>query len=183
MTPRTLRQPHAALADLCDGFFDDVSFVMDCQRVEPDALPPIARKLLVHREHMTTALKQHFGRPVELKVLRDESDDTHYARKILLTLADGGPIVEFGIVRLELKYVPPAVRDQIRAKSAPLGDILIRHNVLRRISPRWYFRFPPETPVAQTFGCEGADAYGRVGTIYCNEEPAIDLLEVVMGEA
>ena len=82
-----------------------------------------------------------------------------------------------------LAYVSKEVRDEIRAKRAPLGDILIRHNVLRRISPRWYFRFPGHTPVAQAFGETGGDVYGRVGTIYCNEEPAIDLLEVVMGDA
>jgi len=175
---RSLRQPHAALADLCDGFFNDVSFVMNCVRIEPDALPPVARQLLVHRDHMTVVLARKYGQPVRLRALQTDGDESHYARKIVLTLNGDGPIVEFGIVRLELQFVPPAVRDEIRAKAAPLGDILIRHNVLRRISPRWYFRFPPQTPIAHAFG-RGGEAFGRVGTIYCNEEPAIDLLEVV----
>jgi chorismate-pyruvate lyase len=176
---RTLRQPHAALADLCDGFFDDVAFVDACPRLSSDELPAIARKLLVHRDHMTSVLESHFGRAVALNVLAHEQNATHYTRKITLTLADDPRMVEFGIVRIDLSYVPAAVRDEILARARPLGEILIRHNVLRRISPRWYFRFPAQTPVAQTFGPAGLDAYGRVGTIYCNEEPAIDLLEVV----
>lgn len=176
---RALRQPHAALADVCDGFFDGVAFVADCPRLERDELPPLARRLLAHREHMTRVLAEHYGAPITLRVLREESGANHYARMIVLSRGEGGPVVEFGIVRMDLGCVAPDVRAEILAKSAPLGDILIRHNVLRRISPRWYFRFPPTTPIARAFGGDGVEAFGRVGMIYCDEEPAIELLEVV----
>jgi hypothetical protein len=52
--------------------------------------------------------------------------------------------------------------------------------VLRRIKPRWFMRFPGGGPLLTFFGdTTGRPMYGRIGTIYCNEEPAIDLLEIV----
>lgn len=176
---RELRQPHAALADLCDGFFDDLSFLDECARVAPEALPEPHRRLLVHREHMTGRLSEHFGERLRLAVLAVQHDAGRYARKILLSLAESGRVAEFGIVRMELRFIPPLVQQEITQRGSPLGAILERHNVLRRISPRWYFRFPPRTPVAAAFGADAGPAIGRVGTIYCDEEPAIDLLEVV----
>ena len=72
------------------------------------------------------------------------------------------------------------VRKEILAKESPLGEILIRHNVHRRIKPRWFMRFPARGPILSFFGdAGGLDLYGRIGTIYCDEKPAIDLLEIV----
>lgn len=175
-----LRQPHAALADLCDGLFDDLDQLAAAQRVEPAALPAPARALLVHREHMTAVLERHFGAPVELRVLRELRGERHYARRIELTLRPRGELVEVGAVWIEMRHLPPAAAAEVLSKHVPLGEILIRHNVLRRISPRWYFEFPAQTQIARAFR-GGGRAYGRVGTIYCDDEPAIELLEVVSG--
>jgi hypothetical protein len=78
--------------------------------------------------------------------------------------------------------MPPAAREEILRKQSPLGAVLIKHDVLRRIKPRWFLRFPPNGPVLGLFGdVKSAEpAYGRIGTIYCNEEPAIELLEIVV---
>jgi len=179
---RTLRQPHAALADLCDGFFDDLAFVGGCPRVGADELPPLARKLLVHREHMTVVLEDHFGAPLELRVLAERRDARHYARRVLLTAGAERRVVEVGVMQMNLDSVSQAVRSEVLEKRRPLGEILVRHGVLRRISPRWYFRFPKGTPIADPFAPGDAPVYGRVGVIYCDEEPAIELLEVVASE-
>ena len=143
-------------------------------------VPPPFDGLLVHREHMTATLGRHHGRPVELRVLRFRIDGDTYSREIVLTPAGSETIVEYGIVRLDLSVVSPAVRAEIEARRAPLGDILIRHDVLRRIEPQWYLRFGGQSPILGHFGASGArEAYGRLGTIYCDEAPAIELLEVV----
>jgi len=178
MSVRNLRQPHAALADLCDGFFDSVEWTARCRRLHPDELPEPFQLLLVHREHMTERLEACYGRPVELVVLAQQRAAHEYARKILLTLRGWSTRVEFGIVRMNLELMSAPVREEILATGAPLGDILIRHGVFRRVSPRWYFEFPGATPIADEFA-PGETLIGRVGTIYCDEEPAIELLEVV----
>jgi hypothetical protein len=73
------------------------------------------------------------------------------------------------------------VRDEILRKQMPLGAILIKHDVLRRIKPRWFIRCPATGPLMRLFGRPSTpeDAYGRIGTIYCNDEPAIELIEIV----
>ena len=85
-------------------------------------------------------------------------------------------------MRLDFRYMDDAVRDEILRKQMPLGAILIKHNVHRRIKPRFFLRFPPGGPVLGLFGAnESRPVYGRLGTIYCDDEPAIELLEIVTG--
>jgi hypothetical protein len=132
---------------------------------------------------MTVELERHHGAPVRVHVLEEHLDGDIYTRKISLTPAgQDSKVVEWGIVRLDFRYMAPAVRDEILRKELPLGAILIKHDVLRRIKPRWFLRFPPGGPVLSLFGDAQAaqPAYGRVGTIYCNGEPAIELLEIVV---
>lgn len=176
---RQLRQPHAALADLCDGFFDGIDFLHDCPRIEAEELPEAARRLLVHRDHMTTVLQVAYGKPVKLEVIDEIREPGVYSRKILLRLVPVQTIAEFGIVRIDVRYLPPAVEREILSHAAPLGDVLIRADLLRRVSPRWFFAFPATTPIAAILARPETSVFGRVGTIYCNDEPAIDLLEVI----
>ncbi len=170
---------HGSLADdRCHT--DDYDNAGEFEVIAAGDVPPPFDGLLVHREHMTATLGRHHGRPVELRVLRFRIDGDTYSREIVLTPAGSETIVEYGIVRLDLSVVSPAVRAEIEARRAPLGDILIRHDVLRRIEPQWYLRFGGESPILEHFRTSGAsEAYGRLGTIYCDEAPAIELLEVV----
>ena len=180
----------AALLDLCKPFVAD-GFNPQCVVVQPDEIPFPQDQLLVHHEHMTAVLERHHGAAVDVHVLAEHFEGDLYTRKISLTRgatggANGGEadtVVEWGIVRLDFRYMDPDVRDEILRKQMPLGAILIKHDVLRRIKPRWFLRFPPGGPVLGLFGEGTTDdrpAYGRVGTIYCNEEPAIELLEIVV---
>lgn len=136
-------------------------------------------QLLVHHEHMTRTLEAYHRGPVQLDVLRHEHHGDDYRRMILLRRADNGAVVEFGIVRIHLQYVKPMVREDIVARKQPLGSILIRHNVLRRIEPRWFLRFSRDAAVAAYFAETGSELYGRLGIIHYDGHPAIELLEVV----
>ena len=177
---------HATLLELCAPFLaGDVGFDPQCAVVQPEEIPHPDDQLLVHHEHMTVALERFHGSPVDVHV-QDEHLDTAgelYTRRIFLTpqSAPRKP-VEWGIVRLDFRYMDDAVRDEILRKQMPLGAILIKHDVLRRIKPRWFLRFPPGGPVLGLFGAaEPRPVYGRLGTIYCDDEPAIELLEIVTG--
>jgi len=86
-------------------------------------------------------------------------------------------------VRIDLGYTSDSVRAAILDRKMPLGDVLIRANVLRRIEPKWYYRFAEDCPLLADFGeAQPQSAYGRLGTIYCDEQPAIELLEIVYDE-
>jgi chorismate-pyruvate lyase len=170
----------AALMDLCRPFIA-TAFSPECVVVHPDGIPHPADALLVHHEHMTTVLQKHHGRPVSVHVLEEHRAGNTYTRKISLTPAGSDKVVEWGIVRLHFQFMSDEVRDEILAKQMPLGAILIKHNVHRRIKPRYFLRFPEHGQVLKLFGDDHAEpAWGRLGTIYCNNEPCIELLELVV---
>jgi len=174
----------AALSELCRQFAP-AGFDPQCVVVQPDEIPHPQDQLLVHHAHMTEVLQKHHGQPVNVQVQDWRLDRDLYTRKIALTPAGSDKVIEWGIAQLDFRYMSQAVRDEILARRKPLGAILIAHNVLRRVKPRWFLQFPQDGPVLRLFEPPAASepggvAYGRIGTIYCNEEPAIELLEVVL---
>jgi len=173
--------PQEALADLCEGFFEDRSWISSCEAIEAEDIPQPARDLLVHHKHMTATLKAYHGQDVELHVLADRLEGDQYTRKILLTLPGRGDVVEFGIAKLDLRFTDENVRRAILGRVAPLGAILIGHRVLTKVTPKWYLRFPADCSVMTFFGQPPVEAYGRLATIHCNGDAAVELLEVVPG--
>jgi hypothetical protein len=169
-----------ALRELCRPLKGGDAVEPQCVIVQPNEIPHPTDALLVHHEHMTEVLEKRYGHLVELHVLDVRLDGDIYTRKIKLIPAGGDTVVEWGIVRLDLRFMSDAVRGEILAKRSPLGEILIRHDVHRRIKPRWFMRFPARGPMLTFFGDAGErPLYGRIGTIYCDEKPAIELLEIV----
>jgi chorismate-pyruvate lyase len=151
--------------------------------VPADEVPPPYHGLLVHEHHMTVTVEAHHGDLVDVRILARSHRDDIYARKILLALQQTGRIVQFGIVRIHLQYCSDAVRQEILAGQTPLGRILIRHNVLRRIEPTAYLRVIPGSDMMTWFGLKRPrPTYGRLAYIHCDHQPAIELLEVVAPE-
>jgi hypothetical protein len=117
---------------------------------------------------------------VDVKILQRRLDADAYSRKILLALQQTGRIVQFGIMRINFQYCSEAVRQKIVAGDTPLGRILIQHDVLRRIEPTAYLRIVPGPSMMEWFGlAKPRPTYGRLAYIHCNEQPAVELLEIV----
>ncbi|MCA9244295.1 MAG: hypothetical protein KDA32_10090, partial [Phycisphaerales bacterium] len=114
----------------------------------------------------------------EVLELRHDGED--YVREIALRLPSDGRVVEYGVAKLHLCAIPPAAREEILERGRPLGEVLIRHNVLRRIEPTGFWRFLRSAALRDRVGRPVEVAYGRTGVIYCDGEPAIELLEVVI---
>ena len=170
-----------ALAELCAPFVDGSDFSPYCVEVQPVRIPTAERRLLAHREHMTEVLQAHHGNPVEVQVLDQKLDGDHYSRKITLTPGHVSKIVECGIVRLNFSFMPAVVKEEILARKTPLGAVLIKHNILRWIEPLWFVQLPPQSDVMKLFGMNNPKpVWGRLAVIYCNGEPAIELLETVL---
>jgi len=180
--PTSCDDPHEALIHLAGGFFGpDLADAMTC--VPPEQVPEPFSRLLVHHEHMTTVLGQYHGTPVALEVLEQRLAGDVYDRRILLRASDTQRVIEVGVARIDFRYTSDPVREEVLQGRAPLGEILIRHDVLRRIEPLWFFRCEPADPLSQPFGRPlDGPIYGRLGVIHCNGSPAIELLEVVTGQ-
>jgi chorismate-pyruvate lyase len=176
--------PQEALVELCSPFVGATGVGPECEVVGKEEIPEPFRWLLVHRNHMTKVLEAQYGRPMELEVVEHHLEGELYTRKILLRPAGTAVVVEFGIVRLNLRFVPDGARAEILERKTPLGAILIRHKVLRRVEPKWYLKFPAAAPLLTAAGMSavGHPVYGRIGVIHCEGEPAIELLEVVTGD-
>lgn len=183
----SLQSPSEALDALCAGFCSHRRACLHCQAIDPSSIPSPFTKLLIHHDHMTTRLADYYGRPVELRVLDHQLIDEIYRRKILLVVAGTEQVVELGVVRIDLGATPTSVREAILERRRPLGDILIQHDVLRHIEPHWYLKVSGGCPLLEDVlrhagGQRTRDAtFGRIGLIYCNGEPAIELLEIITG--
>jgi hypothetical protein len=148
--------------------------------VPADQVPDPYHRLLVHTHHMTVTVEDYFQSPVDIRVLDFWITDQEYARKILLITQNTGRVVQFGLVRINLGVCTEAVRNEILEGKTPLGRVLIRHNMLRRIEPLVYLRVTLGEVMARWFAvAAGTETFGRIGVIFTGEQPAVEVLEIL----
>jgi len=143
-------------------------------------IPEPYRRLLAHTDHMTVVVEEFYKSPVDVGVLESGREGDHYHRRIVLTLQGTERIVQYGLVRIDLACLPEPVRDAIVAEKTPLGRVLINHNVLRRIQPTAFLKVQPGPTLLQQMGlADSSTLYGRTGVIFCDDRPAIAVLELL----
>lgn len=162
------------------GLFPDSPDRPTAVEISSREVPQPYHKLLVHSHHMTVAVEEYFRSPVDVRVLECRRSGNEYARKILLAVHSTGRVVQFGLVRINLGACSEAVRNEIIEEKTPLGRIMIRHNMLRRIDPLAYLRVTLGDTMAEWFSATpGTDTFGRVGVIYTGDKPAAEVLEIL----
>jgi chorismate-pyruvate lyase len=168
--------------DLC-ALFPSAEELFAGAIVQPNDVPEPYRELLVHSHHMTVTVENHHGSLVDVRILERRQDQDAYSRKILLVLQSTGRVVQFGIARVRLRYCSPDVRAAIVAGEKPLGRILIEHDVLRRVEPTAFLQVTPGREMTAWFGLDQPrTTYGRLAIIYCDGQPAVEVLEIVAPE-
>jgi hypothetical protein len=163
--------------------FPPAEYMTRAELVPPGRVPAPYQQLLVNEHHMTLTVEAHHGDLVDVKVLEYRVAGDSYARKILLTLHKTRRVVMFGLMRVNFQYCSDEVRQQIMSGQIPLGRVLIEHNVLRRIEPTAFLRVMPAHAMMEWFGLDRPrPTYGRFALIHCDEQPAVELLEIVTPE-
>jgi chorismate-pyruvate lyase len=178
---RTAAIDSAKVVRLMLAFFGD-SEVPRATAVDAEALPAQPRALLAHAGHMTETLARHHGAALSVRPYRIHRQGDIYGRRLDLFAGDDPRPVMTGIMIFNLALVTTAVRDEIVAAQSPLGEILIRRRILRRVAADAFLRFDAVDPLVQRFAPFGnakTPAYGRLATIECDRRPAVDLLEIV----
>lgn len=171
--------PLVELDSLTRLFPDGLPLTSHVEHIPSALTPEPYKSLLVHDKHMTVTMESYHGCAVDVRVLEERLDGDDYCRKILLLKSGTQTVVQFGIVRLHLHFVSPAVRDEILAGNIPLGRVLINHDVLRQIDLGAILKITPGPQMIEHFHCQpGEITYGRLATIFCDQKPAIDLFEV-----
>lgn len=169
------------LQELVAIFFADLSDLGEFTPVQPNKIPQAYRDLLAHYSHMTVTVEHYHHCTVDVVVLDRTCTGRHYSRKILLTRQSDGRVVQFGIVRLDFNAVSEAVREEIQREQTPLGRVLMNHNVLREVELKQIYRIGCGAELAQHFKLPvGSEVFGRTALIYCDGEPAVELLEIVV---
>ena len=155
------------------------SLFLQAEAVPTEKVPEPYKRMLAHDHHMTVTMEEYHQTLVDVEVLAKRTDGGFYSRKILFKKTGTDDRVQFGIVRLRLDTLAPDVRDEILSERIPLGRALIQHNVMRHIELGTVVRFVAGPALARQLKMEvGQTTYGRLATIFCDQRPAIDLLEI-----
>lgn len=171
--------PHDELKKLTDLFPSDQPLIAKAEHVASALVPEPYKGLLAHNSHMTVTMEEYHHSPVDVRILERSHEENIYTRKIVLVKSGTDQVVQFGIVRFDFQYVTDVVRKEILAGEIPLGRVLINHNVLRHIDLGAVLRITAGPGLAEAFRIEpGTVTYGRLATIFCNQQPAVDLLEI-----
>ena len=171
--------PQDELQALTSLFPGDELLIAHAEHVPSALLPEAYKRVLVHDQHMTVAIEAHYGGAVDVRILAKRLEGDVYSRKIVLVKHGSDQIVQFGIVRFDLRYVTQPVRDEILEGRIPLGRVLINHNVLRHIDLGAVLRITAGPGLARDLQMPvGGMTYGRLATIFCDRRPAVDLLEI-----
>jgi chorismate-pyruvate lyase len=187
----SLRTAVSDVTGLYSIFGDRIEDMPRGRFISAEEMPQPYRDLLAHHDHMTVTMEEFHHTPVDVKVIRAVRDDPYYARKILLTRTGTEEVVMFGIMRFNFEWCDDRIKELIVGGQIPLGRILIENDVLRRISTHVLLRITPNVEMREWFrmadpasnaagngNVTSTFVYGRLATIYCNDEPAVDLLEV-----
>jgi hypothetical protein len=181
MTTTLMSEPD--LAVLISLFYPQADKLGRFEPIPGKNVPEPYKQLLVHEHHMTVTVEEFHKSLVDVRVQQKMVTPTHYAREILLTRQSDHQVVQYGIVRLNLTYLSPEVQARIVGEGTPLGRILIEHDVHRSIHLTALWKISPGEALARMFGLppgpKSPVVYGRTAMIYCDDEPAIELLEIV----
>ena len=171
---------HVDLETLVRLFYDRPADLGAFDAVTAEVTPEPYRGLLAHEHHMTVTVEAFHRASVSVEALATLVTPTHYARKIVLRREPDRQVVQFGIMRVDLRLVSPAVRREIEAQRSPLGHVLIRHGVLRSIHLVSLWKVVPAAELLERFAApSGTIPYGRTALIACDLKPAVELLEIV----
>jgi chorismate-pyruvate lyase len=148
--------------------------------VRAEQIPVPYRDLLAHNHHMTVTVEAFHASPVDVEVLSVAREQGKYCRRIVLRRTSDQAVVQFGIVRLTLGLLEQSVREQIEQAQTPLGRVLIENCVMRDVELHGLYQVDCGPDLAQLFDApERTRTFGRTALIYCNGDPAVELLEIV----
>jgi chorismate-pyruvate lyase len=161
-------------------FYSNLGELGRFEPVAVESLPPEYRTLLAHHDHMTVALESFHGSLVAVHALAEWRDEASYARTSLLSRQGDGATVQFGMMRIWLADLPAAAQAEIASKQAPLGRVLIEHNVLREVELITLWKIQPGPVLIKHLGVNAKEPiYGRTAQILVGERPTVQLLEIV----
>ncbi len=204
-SPQPPNHHRISIESLIAEFYASAKTLAEFEHV--NACPPPFDQLLDHHSHMTVTVEAYHEDEVDVVVHRSRSilndgqsvwhndpqmktdqrlliaeQTVTYSREITLVTHHTGKIVQYGLVRLDPSTIAKEVWMEIASGKIPLGRVLIKHNVLRSVELCRLWKITPGVALRSLLKTEPNEAiYGRTALIRCNDQPAIELIEIVRG--
>jgi chorismate-pyruvate lyase len=160
-------------------FYPTLAALGEFEAVAPADMPREYRSLLAHNDHMTVTVEAFHNCHVDVRALEEHREGDSYTRTSLLICQSTGKVVQFGVMRIDLSQLNPAVQDEITGRGTPLGRVLIRHNVLRHVELQQLWQVNPSPQLRGLLQLAvGEPLYGRSARIVVEGRPAVELLEI-----
>lgn len=185
------------LADLVAEFYQSPEGLGQVEPLSAAQMPEPFRSLLAHNHHMTVTVEKFHGSLVDVRVIQHKHHEPWYSREILLVKSGDTQVVQYGIVRIKITRLSPAVRREIESEQKPLGRVLSEHGVMRQVKLGGLYRVSPSAHLAELLGIPGdskpsdrsvdrasvqptpTTCYARTAQIIVDGESAIDLFELI----
>ncbi len=151
-----------------DEFYDYLGLSLPTvMQVDGQDVPEPYRSLLVHENDMTPTLESAYTSRVHLRVLNYTVTDDVFSRQIVLFLEGSEKKVEFGAIKIYLKYFPPQARRLLLERKQPLGTILKGESVAHVSRPVAYLRVTSDTVINSALNLPGTySLYGRRNAMF-----------------
>jgi len=108
--------------------------------VRGDEVPEPYRSLLVHARDMTPTLENAYGGNIQLRVLQSGLAGQVLSREVVLAPEGSTKPVAFGVIKINLEYLPDAVRRLVLEGKRPLGAVLRGETIEHASHPDRYIR-------------------------------------------
>ncbi len=124
-----------------------------------EEMPEPQRSLLCHDKDMTSTLCEFHGSALQVEALRKEKLLETYIREVYLRTADGGKIVEYGVIAILLQGFDPEQRELIEQDRKPLGGLLHHFEIEFTSAPLCFFYLNEDAVVRNPVAGFGQSKY------------------------
>lgn len=116
-------------------------------------------------------------------VYHTSKTDDVYARAITLSIPNGKNNqelkVQYALLYVFLQYLPEKARMEVLAERQPMGRILRNNKIETRVQLQSVLYVEENEELSKYLSLP---SYGRLAVIFCNDKPAIHVLEVLNKE-
>ncbi len=158
------------------------SHIVELAEIQPASMSADARTILDHDRHMTTVQQERFPDGISLDVLHANIDGGLYTREVMLRRKSDGIPVLYAVLDVSCDLLPAPLVDQLKAAEQPFGQILIDSGIERRIEVQRFVTAATLPAFAGLTGDDRETVVGREIIIYCDDQPAINVLELLVNE-
>jgi len=157
-----MKQPKELLDPLDQFYLASGEPLPVAAEIDGESMPEPYRSLLVHNDDMTPTLEASYGQRIHLRLLNRKVEDDVMLRQVVLVSDRDEQPVEFGAIRIQLKFLPLEARQFVLEGRLPLGRVLQDFRIRHDSRPAAYFQVRADALIGEALQTAGLQLlYGR----------------------